>query len=336
VKLSDIGEFGFIDRFTPDSIYRAQGLIEGIGDDAAVLEKDSRTFSLVTTDLLVEDVHFLKDKMTPWQLGWKSLAVNLSDIAAMGGIAREAFLSLGIPKDMDLHFWDEFYRGFKDLAAKWNVNLSGGDTTGSKGPIVVSVTVIGEVPANEVVYRRGAKPGDRIAVTGILGDSAAGLHILLNGNSQTEHQYPELVKAHLEPTPHLTEGRWLAESGAVTAMIDISDGLSSDLGHILKRSEVGATVDLSQIPLSDSFLNYIESHGLDPLKLSLGVGEDYVLLCTIDSAQSDQIQRNWQQHFQRPLHIVGTIETEPGIRHIHPDGTRSTTTKLGFDHFTAQ
>ena len=158
MKLSDIGEFGFIDRMAKDGIIRPSGLIQGIGDDTAVLEKDTQTHYLVTKDLLVEDVHFLKSRISPYQLGWRSLAVNLSDIAAMGGIAKEAFLSLGIPNDMDVEFWDEFYRGFKELAAKWDVNLTGGDTTGSQGPIVVSVTVVGEVPVSEVVYRKGAAP----------------------------------------------------------------------------------------------------------------------------------------------------------------------------------
>ena len=336
MKLSDIGEFGFIDRFTPDSIYRAKGLIQGIGDDAAVLEKDGRSFYLVTTDLLVEDVHFLRKKITPWQLGWKSLAVNLSDIAAMGGIAEEAFLSLGIPKDMEVGFWDEFYRGFKELAMKWNVNLSGGDTTGSRGPIVVSVTVLGEVPVDEVVYRRGAQPGDRVVVTGFLGDSAAGLDILLDDRSDNEISDSYLIKAHNEPKPHLAEGRWLAQTGAVTAMIDISDGLASDLGHILERSELGATVDLAKIPLSNPFIKYVDMKKLDKWKLSLGGGEDYVLLCTIQAGEFDRIMEDWERHFGRPLYEVGAIETEKGLRYRHLDGKLGDSTAMGYDHFAGK
>lgn len=336
MKLFDIGEFGFIDRFTPDSIYRANGLIQGIGDDAAVLEKDGRSFCLVTTDLLVEDVHFLRKKITPWQLGWKSLAVNLSDIAAMGGIAQEAFLSLGIPKDMDVDFWDEFYRGFKDLAMQWDVNLSGGDTTGSRGPIVVSVTVLGKVDIDEVVYRHGAQPGDRVVVTGFLGDSATGLDILLHNHLDNDESDSYLIKAHNEPRPHLAEGRWLTQTGAVTAMIDVSDGLASDLGHILERSGVGATVDLGKIPLSEPFIKYVDMKKLDKWKLSLGGGEDYVLLCTIRPGEWDRIRQDWEQHFGRPLYEVGIIEAEKGLQYRQPDGRAVDSTAMGYDHFAGK
>ena len=333
MKLSDIGEFGFIDRIAKDGIIRPGGLIQGIGDDAAVLEKDSQTHYLVTKDLLVEDVHFLKSKITPWQLGWKSLAVNLSDIAAMGGIAKEAFLSLGIPKDMDVEFWDEFYRGFKDLAAERDVNLTGGDTTGSQGSIVVSVTVVGEVPASEVMYRKGATPGDHVVVTGYLGDSAAGLQIILDNDAESEQKFPTLIDAHNQPRPHLDEGRWLAASGGVTSMIDVSDGLASDLGHILERSEMGASINLSNIPLSETFQEYVEFRGLDPWKLSLSVGEDYVLLCTIRDDNYEEIRQQWEQRFQFPLWEVGIIEVEPGIRHQHRDGVSTIELLNGFDHF---
>jgi len=333
VKLSDIGEFGFIDRITPESIKRAEGLVQGIGDDAAVLEKDEQSYSLVTTDLLIEDVHFLRKKITPWQLGWKSLAVNLSDIAAMGGIAREAFLSLGIPRDMDVGFWDEFYRGFNDLARHWDVNLSGGDTTGSRGPIIVSVTVVGEVPKLQVIYRKGAVPGDRIVVTGFLGDSAAGLDILLNDRANDASSYPDLIKAHNEPVPHLAEGRWLAQTQAVSSMIDVSDGLASDLGHILKRSGTGATVDLSRIPLSEPYRAYMTSRGTDPWELSLGGGEDYVLLCTIKEDRFEAVRSEWETYFDRPLFDVGVVESRPGLRYISPNGVPKETALRGFDHF---
>ena len=333
MKLSEIGEFGFIDRITPNCVTRSQGLIQGIGDDAAVLKKDSRFYFLVTTDLLVEDVHFLRRKITPWQLGWKSLAVNLSDIAAMGGIAREAFLSLGIPKDMDVDYWDDFYRGFKELATQWKVNLSGGDTTGSCGPIVVCVTVVGEVPKEEVIYRRGAKPGDRIVVTGNLGDSGAGLDILLEKDTQAELEFANLLKAHHEPTPHLTEGRWLARTGAVTAMIDISDGLAQDLGHICDRSGVGARIELQKIPLSETFINYVESRKRNRWELSLGAGEDYVLLCTIRKERFQEIHQTWEKHFGHPLFEIGTIEKEKSIQYQNTDGTLVNIGKTGFDHF---
>lgn len=333
MKLSDIGEFGFIDRMTTDSIVRPSGLIQGIGDDTAVLEKDSQTHYLVTKDLLVEDVHFLKKKITPYQLGWKSLAVNLSDIAAMGGIAKEAFLSLGIPKDMDVEFWDEFYRGFKDLATLWDVNLTGGDTTGSQGPIVVSVTVVGEVPASDVVYRKGAGSEDHIVVTGYLGDSAAGLQIILDNDIEAEECFPLLIEAHNQPRPHLAEGRWLAASGAVTSMIDVSDGLTSDLGHILELSEMGASINLSNIPLSETFQEYVEFRDLDPWKLSLSVGEDYVLLCTIRDDKFAELKQQWEQRFHCPLWEVGVIEVEPGIRHQFRDGQTPLELLSGFDHF---
>jgi thiamine-monophosphate kinase len=176
-------------------------------------------------------------------------------------------------------------------------------------------------------------PGDRIVVTGNLGDSGAGLDIILKNDNDAERMYPSLLKAHHEPTPHLKEGRWLAESGAITAMIDISDGLAQDLGHICDLSGVGARIGLEKIPLSDTFVQYIESRKCNRWELSLGAGEDYVLMCTIRQDKFDEIQRKWQQHFQRPLFVVGTIEEAKGIRYPKPDGTFIKIGKTGFDHF---
>jgi len=175
MELSEIGEFGFIRRVSRGCLIRSEGVERAIGDDAAAFLVPSDELTLVTTDLLVERVHFLRDATTPFNLGHKAMAVNLSDIAAMGGTAREAFVSTAIPVGCPVEYLDELYDGMKSLAARYGVNILGGDTTGSAADLVLNVTVVGHVRRNEVLYRSGAKPGDAVCVTGPVGDSRAGL-----------------------------------------------------------------------------------------------------------------------------------------------------------------
>ncbi|MEW6114381.1 MAG: thiamine-phosphate kinase, partial [Thermodesulfobacteriota bacterium] len=179
MKLKEIGEFGFIDRIAPLGNIRAEGVVKGIGDDCAVVSIDGPDYLLVTTDLLVERVHFLMDWAPAEVIGRKALAVNLSDIAACGGLPLDAFISLAIPEGLDVEWLDGLYQGMRGLADSFRVNLLGGDTTGSKSDLVINVAVTGRVPRNEVLFRHTAREGDVIAITGPLGESAAGLDILL-------------------------------------------------------------------------------------------------------------------------------------------------------------
>ncbi len=237
----EIGEFEFIDKISPGCLRRPDRVIKAIGDDAAAFKSPPPDqVMLLTTDLLIEQVHFVKEATSGFDLGYKALAVNLSDIAAMGGTALEAFISIGIPATCAVDFIEDFYRGLKFLAAEFNVNILGGDTTGSKTDIIINIAVVGSVAPDELLGRDCAQTGDLIFSTGFLGDSRAGLHLLLNPYETACDAWAELEQAHRRPRPHLSEGRFLATQPSVHAAIDVSDGLSSDLSHLLKASGKGA------------------------------------------------------------------------------------------------
>jgi thiamine-monophosphate kinase len=254
MKLSDLGEFGFIDRIAPGcETGEGDHVIQGIGDDASVVRTPDGVL-VITTDMLIERVHFVRGTIEPRQLGHRVLAVNLSDIAAMGATPRDAYISIAVPPDVLVEELEEFFAGLKKLAAATGVNLLGGDTTRSPNDLCINVVVAGFADEHHVMYRSGARQGDRILVTGTLGDSAGGLVAMQEQPRLDTSTRLHLVEAHLEPELYLEEARILAESGAVGAAIDLSDGLASDLGHVCRRSGVGAVVDGGAIPLSDQLL----------------------------------------------------------------------------------
>jgi thiamine-monophosphate kinase len=250
MNLKDIGEFGFIKKISRGCLIRPHNIVKAIGDDAAAFRSDPDRLSLITTDLLVERIHFLRNAISGFDLGYKSLAVNLSDIAAMGGTAREAFISIAIPLDCPLDYLEDIYEGMKHLAAKFDVNILGGDTTSSQIDLIINIVVHGTVAENEMLCRDAAQTGDIVCSTGYLGESKAGLHFILNQISADSDEDQQLLKTHLLPEPHLEEGRFLARQAGVHAAIDTSDGLSSDLGHIVEESNVGARLFADKIPVS--------------------------------------------------------------------------------------
>ncbi len=332
MKLKEIGEFGFINRIAPLGAVRADGVIKGIGDDCAVISVDGPEYLLLTTDLLVERVHFLRDWARPDIFGAKALAVNLSDIAACGGQPRDAFISLAVPDGTEVDWLDGFYRGMADLARKWDVNLLGGDTSGSKSDLMINVTVTGLVPPNEVLFRHTARPGDVIVLTGPLGESGAGLEILLNASDLPEDVSQPLIRAHLEPRPHIEEGRLLASSGACTAAIDVSDGLSSDLGHLCADSSVGAVVFEAKLPLREPLVRAAALMGKDPLHWVLHGGEDYVLLAAVKSEMVEEIRSRAEDRGWNFLPIGEFVEGK-GMELVRLDGTHEPLAPRGWDHF---
>jgi thiamine-monophosphate kinase len=294
MRISDLGEFGLIRKIKQQSRRRSPSTLIGIGDDAAALSIPSSKKLLTTTDMLLEGVHFDLSCTDFYSLGWKSAAVNLSDIAAMGGVPRFCLTALGIPSTISVEQIKEFYKGFNALCRKYNVDLVGGDTCRSQHGLVISVTALGEVEKKRMLTRAGARPGDLIFVTGTLGDSAAGLELIRmrnaecgmrNKNSELRTPNSALLLKHLRPVPRTELGRIIALSGCATAMIDISDGLSSDLGHICEESRVGAEISADQIPFSKDIRKAADRLKTIPLHYALSGGEDYELLFTVSSAK---------------------------------------------------
>jgi len=333
MKLNKIGEFGFIARFSDkfnDLIKNGQ---KGIGDDCAVIPKNKNTSFIITTDLLVEDVHFKKEKISAFELGYKSLAVNLSDIAAMGGIANSSFLSVGIPKNTDVEWLDEFISGYQKLSEKYNVPLLGGDTTKSPDMLVINICVVGEIENKKTKYRSGAKNNDIICVTDFLGDSAGGLNVILNNLPDNEDDAKYLLKKHLMPEPEIFAGQWLASQKGVNAMMDVSDGISSDLQHILDASKYAAEINLENIPLSDELKNISEKNNWNIYDISVSGGEDYCLLLTVDKEKFQEIAQNFQTKFNRQLFKIGKIiEGSPEI-YFFKNNKNIDLNKKGYNHF---
>jgi thiamine-monophosphate kinase len=256
------------------------GVILGIGDDCAALADDGPDYLLWTVDTLVEGVHFDLAYTTLSQLGWKSLTVNLSDIAAMGGEPGSALLSLGWPPDRDRRGALAFAAGLAQAAREYGVAVIGGDTVASPGGLIVTVTLTGRVPAAQMLRRAGAGVGDLIFVTGPSGEAAAGLEILRQGLDLPSDLKDALTEAHLRPRPHLRAGRLLAREGLATALIDTSDGIATDLYHICRASGVGARLPAAAVPVSPRVTAAAPHLGRDPLDLALTGGEDYLLLFT--------------------------------------------------------
>ncbi|MCM2358094.1 MAG: thiamine-phosphate kinase [Geobacteraceae bacterium] len=326
MRLKELGEFGLIDRIA-GRVPRRAGVRIGIGDDAAALEPSPGCVTLVTTDMLLEGVHFDLALCDPLTLGRKSLSVNLSDIAAMGGRPRHCLLSLAVPHDLPVEFLDRFIAGFLERAAEFEVTLVGGDTCASRGGLVVAVTVMGEQRPERVVTRGGARPGDLVFVTGTLGDSALGLKLLRQG----ERQGGAVLK-HLDPPPRVREGLALAEAEIPTAMIDVSDGLLADLGHILDLSGVGARLELARLPLSPPLTARTPNLGADPFLLPLAGGEDYELLFTAPPDRQGAAQSALAPLGTR-LSVIGEITAE-GMRVIAGDGSDYPVAVRGYNHFS--
>ncbi len=333
MSLKEIGEFGFIDRIRPGCLTRPEGVLRGIGDDAAAFRCDGGLLSLITTDMLVEEVHFLRAAISGYDLGHKSLAVNLSDIAAMGGTAREAFIAIAIPDDCPLAYLEELYQGMKDLACLHAVNILGGDTTRSAAGLVINVTVYGVVAENEILTRAAARPGDVVFSTGYLGDSRAGLSLILERTPVDSPALEALLAAHLRPRPHLPEGRFMAGRPGVHAAIDVSDGLSSDIAHIADESRVGVRLEAEKIPLSEHLKEYGRRFGRSPLKMAVAGGEDYTLLVTAAAGAAEGIARDFETAFGRPLHAIGTITQGAGVVLAEPGGRTTPLAPTGWDHF---
>lgn len=331
LKMEDIGEFGFIRSIQDNCIFSPSRIIKGIGDDCAVIGPyDGRVF-LITTDLLIEDIHFILGKIPPEHLGEKAVNVNLSDIAAMGGEAQNVFVSLAIPKRIDIKTIHSFYRGIKSVCKAYNINILGGDTSASPDRLMISITVIGQAPQGEVLLRSGASPGDSIYLTGTIGNSAAGLKLIKEEAKAPEPIASSLIEAHNRPVPFLKTGRMVGRSGLASSMIDLSDGLVLDLSHICEESHVGACIFQGSLPLSRELISMAGINRLDPYDLAISGGEDYRLLICVPPKNTGKFQEMFGENAQ--VFCIGEITKNQGIDMIRKDNTRERLNIKGFDHF---
>ncbi len=346
MQLKEIGEFGLIDRIKNIVATSSAELIVGIGDDAAAFRTSSDLLTLLTTDVLIEDVHFKLDYFTFQQLGWRALAVNLSDIAAMGGSPKYAVFSLGLPEKIRVEAVEEFYRGAKELGDKFQTAVIGGDTTQSPDRLFISVTVVGEVEEEKLMRRSGARVGDTVFVTGTLGGARAGLQLLESNNnpplkggvpSRAASKHGVLIEKHLTPQPRINEARFLVQNFPIHSMIDISDGLASEINHICKHSGVGALLNAHEIPIDSASKETADFFKEKALDYALNGGEDFELLFTGPQEVANELQKRFRDKFGFECSKIGAIkEQADGIILEDTNGGRIPIHAKGYEHFGAE
>jgi thiamine-monophosphate kinase len=335
MRVSELGEFGLIDLLAKmvsssqdNQLAPRQQLVVGIGDDAAVWHGDAST-QLATVDSLIQDVHFSLNTISWKGLGWKSLAINLSDIAAMGGVPRYALVSLALPGNTEVEDVAALYEGMIELAQRFQVAIVGGDTC--KSPVIsITVTVLGNIRNAHILSRSTARLGDNVAVTGYLGNAAAGLEMLTNKLQFDPEVTACLRDAFLRPLPRIAEGQLLIKQGVATA-IDVSDGLLSDLRHICQASQVSARVEVDLIPIQSVVR---ENFGERAIKLALAGGEDYELLFTASAGIINRVKKK----APCPVTIIGEITAgKPGeVSMFDTNNNPVNLREAGWEHFKTE
>jgi len=338
-----IHEFDLIRAIHQRHSRRTSSVIRGIGDDAAVITSPASQWTVLTTDLLTEGVHFDLRTATMADIGFRAAAANLSDIAAMGATPRYLLVSLAIPRTGTSRHVHQLYRGMMAACLPHHVALIGGDTSASDSGWFLSLTLVGTVPPRKALFRNGARIGDYLYVTGTIGDSLTGLRLLSEPTPRTKRRSRTallstkhrqfLIGRHLRPTARLAEGRWLSANRFATSAIDLSDGLSGDLRHICEDSHVGVEVDLSALPLSPACRAYAAARKLDPVDLALTGGEDYELLFTVSPRQCRQLEQSAiEQGFS--ITCIGTIRRYRfGMQALTSHGVRRRLAITSYEHF---
>ena len=338
--VSDLGEFGLINHLTKHFKISQQTTIKGVGDDAATLAQETGYQTILTTDMLVEGVHFDLSYAPLKHLGYKAVIVNLSDVYAMNAKAEQITVSIAISNRFPVEAVEELYAGIQAACELYNVDLVGGDTTSSTSGLIISVTAIGKAKAEDVVYRDGAKPNDLIVISGDIGAAYLGLQVLerekqvflVNPNSQPDLEpYTYLVERQLKPEARKDIPELLAKLGVKpTSMIDISDGLSSEILHICSQSKVGCKIFEERIPMDPQFMMTCEEFKLEATTVALSGGEDYELLFTIPIEDHDKIKGN--PH----LTVIGHItEADQGVNLITRANTQVEIIAKGWKNLTA-
>ena len=331
--VGELGEFALIDRIARLLPKPGPEVVIGIGDDCAGIRPTPGMLTLVTCDVQIEGRHFLRDRITPYQLGCRSAAINLSDIAAMAGRPRHATISLGLPPDIELVWVDDLYRGLAKEFTRYETSVIGGNISGSRD-ILIDITLLGEVAEGRAITRGGARPGDAVLVTGTLGDSALGRSIVLNdAKNPSDPLFASFLARHLTPTPRVREGLAIGATGHASAMIDISDGLAGDLGHICEMSHVGMHLFADRIPLSQGARTAASRLHVDGLQAALHGGEDYELAFTCAPQHVEAITQAVRSATGTSVTRIGEVVSGHGLRLVLPDGGERDEPARGWDHY---
>jgi thiamine-monophosphate kinase len=337
-----IQEFALIRALKKQFGHQSPGVVQGIGDDAAVIEAVSPRWWHLTTDLLAEGIHFDLKSAAPESIGYRAATANLSDLAAMGAAPRYLLISLAIPKQISQSDIYDFYRGMMKACRPYDVALIGGDTSASKAGLFLSITLLGTTAQHRALFRHGAQVGDQIYVSGTLGDSLAGLRLLGHGTpSGASEKKPSqlsrfhrqfLVRRHLQPTARVAEGQWLNNGRLASAAIDLSDGLSGDLQHICEESGVGAEVETDHLPLSPACRAYAKACVISPVQLAITGGEDYELLFTASPRSHRTLERQARARGYR-ITRIGTIRPKKFGIQMTGQGRTQPLPPTSYEHF---
>jgi thiamine-monophosphate kinase len=332
-----LGEFELIAHLT-SGLASHEDVRLGVGDDCAIMDLGGDQLLLATCDSQVEGVHFTLQTSSPEQIGRKALAVNLSDIAAMGGVPRFALVSLLIPSHLSLEILEEIYRGLRQEAEHFATTIVGGNIAraGSGSSLTIDITLLGSVMRDRAITRSGARPDDLLCVTGYLGDSAAGLFTLLHPErTYSPGARDQVCAVHRTPHPRIAEGRILSQFGpqVITSMLDVSDGLSGDLAHLCERSQVGVRVELARLPLSPAIHTIAYEAGQDPWQWALHGGEDYELLFTVARGYEQEVIEAVQAATGTLVTVIGSmLPLEERLWLLHSDGHQENLCPQGWDH----
>ncbi len=327
--IEQLGETGLIQRIRKKMPVHDRSITLGIGDDTAIINPSEKAL-LLSTDTIREGIHFSRKYYSFYDIGWKSVAVSISDIAAMGGVPKYLLLSLAIPGRVTVRDIDRLLDGVADISSKYNVSVVGGNLSGSKNGVTVDTTIVGEASGGSPLLRSGACAGDMIYVTGFPGMSAIGLSLLKSGSGRKGGAF---ITSHLRPQPRVTDGLILSNNKLSTAAIDISDGLLIDLGHICERSNAGARIFSNLIPLPDLPGSIRKKLARESLFYALYGGEDYELLFTVRPENLARFESVCRRRGLRCARIGEIVPSGEGIRLVNEDDEETVIEPYGYDHF---
>ncbi len=328
----NLSEYDIIQLVQKQARGQGPNLEKGIGDDCAVFSSGKHESWLITTDILVDSIHFDKSFHPPQLLGRKCVAVSFSDIAAMGGEPRFVLLAISVPAHISSSWLTSFLEGVTEIVEEHDCLLIGGDTVQSK-ELTITITVLGNSGPGEILFRSGACEHDTVYVSGFLGDSGAGLKLLQNYlTDHKSNRWSELIQAHLNPTPQVSLGKLLAQSGCVTSMQDISDGLATDLSHICKESGVSALLTESLLPKNPLMLQAADHLKLNSIDLQLFSGEDYQLVFTVQHGRENELESMINMNSSQSISAVGKIQKGSGVYLQQEKGKRVEVTFKGYEH----